>query len=359
MNTRAAEDFGVAGANSAYVSNANLAQIAARLRDAKRVVILTHSKPDGDAIGSSLALARTLTRLGIVATPVFLAPWSPRMDSIVGETPIIKEIHGVWSRKELADVDCVAIVDTGSWTQIADARHWLEPHREHALIIDHHAHGDADVAELRHVDTSAAAATQLVAEVCRQLLAVERCADLPIDIAEPLYLGLATDTGWFRHSNVTSDVMRLASELIDAGVDQNRLFRRVEQSDSPKRLLLLQRALASLSLFANDRAAIISVTAADIAACEAGQDELGGLTDLPQTVGTVRVVAVLTELEPSLVKVSLRSKAVEPPEQSVDVNMIAQEFGGGGHVHAAGAKLKLSLVEARRRVTQVLTSALP
>lgn len=359
MNAQAMNDAGTRGAQGAYVSNATIEQIAARLRDARHAAILTHSKPDGDAVGSSLALARTLTRLGIKALPIFLPPWSPRMDPIVGSTPIIKEARGTWKRDDLADIDCVAIVDTGSWSQVADARAWLEPLRDRAVVVDHHAHGDPDISALRHVDTNAAAAAQLVAEVCRQLLDLPRCAELPLEVAEPLYLGLATDTGWFRHANVTSDVMRMAAELIDAGVDQNRLYRLIEQNDSPKRLLLIQRALASLKLVSNDRVAIMSVTAADIAACEAGQDELGGLTDLPQSVGTVRAVAVLTELEPLLVKVSLRSKAVEPPEHSVDVNVIAQTLGGGGHVHAAGAKLKLSLAEARERVTAALQEALP
>lgn len=359
MTPQAMNQAGARPAGEAYVSNATLAQIAARLRDAQHVAILTHSKPDGDAVGSSLALARSLARLGITARPIFLPPWSPRMDPIVGDTPVIQEAHGVWKREDLAEVDCVAIVDTGSWTQVADARAWLEPRRDRIVVVDHHAHGDPDLSALRHVDTRAAAAAQLVAEVCRQLLGASGCSALPLEVAEPLYLGLATDTGWFRHSNVTSDVMRLAADLIDAGVDQNRLYRLIEQNDSPRRLLLVQRALSTLQLLSNDRIAIISVTAADIAACEAGQDELGGLTDLPQSVGTVRAVAVLTELEPQLVKVSLRSKAVEPPEQAVDVNAIAKTLGGGGHVHAAGAKLKLSLADARERVTAALKEALP
>lgn len=359
MNAHALGNAGASEAGERYTSNATLAQIAARLRDAEHVAILTHSKPDGDAVGSSLALARALGRLNITARPIFLPPWSPRMDAIVGDTPIIKEAHGTWRREDLAEVDCVAVVDTGSWTQLADARAWLEPRRESTVVIDHHAHGDPGLSALRHVDTSAAAAAQLVAELCRLLLGAPRCGALPLEVAEPLYLGLATDTGWFRHSNVTSDVMRLAADLIDAGVDQNRLYRLIEQSDSSKRLLLIQRALTSLQLFSNDRIAIISVTAADIAACEASQDELGGLTDLPQSVGSVRAVAVLTELEPRLVKVSLRSKAVEPPEQAVDVNAIAKTFGGGGHVHAAGAKLKMTLTEARELVTAALKDALP
>ncbi len=342
-----------------YDSSATTPQIVQRLARAQRVVILTHSKPDGDAVGSSLALARALTLSGKRATPVFLAPWSNRMDSIVGATPVLHEQQGTWRAESLGDPDCVVVVDTGSWTQVADARAWLEPRREITVVIDHHAHGDPAIAALRLVDTSAAAAAQLVAPVCLGLLGATHCSQLPVEIAEPLYLGIATDTGWFRHSNVTPATLRMAADLLDAGVDQNRLYRRIEQSDSPKRLWLIQRALSSLELLSRDRVAVMRISMADISACDASQDELGGLADLPQTVGSVRVVAVLTELEPAVTKVSMRSKAVEPPELAVDVNLIAQAIGGGGHLHAAGAKLRAPMAEAHRRVVQLLTDAMP
>lgn len=341
-----------------YASNASLARIVEGLADARRVVILTHAKPDGDAVGSSLALARALTRRGARATPVYLAPWSPRMDAIVGDTPVLHEQQGIWGSEPLTEADRVVVVDTGAWSQVADARAWLEPRREITIVIDHHAHGDASLAATRHIDPAAAAAAELVAPVCLGLLGEKGVSGLPVEVAEPLYLGLATDTGWFRHSNVTPRVLRMAADFLDAGVDQNRLYRLVEQSDSPKRLSLIGRALASLEYLCENRAAVMRLSAADISACEAGQDELGGLTDLPQSVGSVRVVAVLSELEPGLTKVSMRSKAVEPLERPVDVNRMAQRLGGGGHLHAAGAKVRAPIEEAHRLVSRLLTDAL-
>lgn len=350
--------FAPSTAPAAFTANATERDIADRLRKAGRIVVLTHAKPDGDAVGSSLALTRTLQHLGKTATPVFFPPWPSRMDPIVGATPLIHARHGMWDDPALQDIDTVAVVDTGSWTQVADARPWLEPRAAQAVIIDHHAHGDPEMAPLRLIDVSAAAAAQIVARVSRELLGLRSFSELPLEVAEPLYLGLATDTGWFRHANVTADVLRLAADLIDAGVDQNRLYRQIEQNDSPNRLALIQRALAGMQLSANNRVAVITITLADAAASEASQDELGGLADLPQTIGSVRAAAVLTELEPQLVKVSLRSKAAEPGQQWVDVNAVAKQFGGGGHVHAAGAKIRLPLAEAREKVTKALVDAL-
>jgi len=345
---------GVPVHDSAYVSSASLPEIAERLRHAERVAVITHSKPDGDAVGSTLALVRSLRLIGKEATGVFIQPWNTRFDPIVRDTPVVHVRHDCFLHPPLANVDCIAVVDTGSWNQVADAKHWLAPRREDVVIIDHHAHGDTEVGAVRHIDTRACAAALLVAEVCRDLLDAQTFTEIPPEIAEPLYLGLATDTGWFRYSNVTSDALRLAADLIDCGVDHNRLFRLIEQSDSPRRLRLLRKALESLELLDNDRVAVIALDQKAIEQCNATQDELGGLTDLPQTVGTVRVVAVLTQIEPELTKVSLRSKAVEPPETAVDVNRIAQTLNGGGHLHAAGAKVHAPIDDAKRKVIEAI-----
>jgi phosphoesterase RecJ-like protein len=337
-----------------YTSNASLARIADRLRSARRVLVLTHSKPDGDALGCTLALARSLHRVGVEARPLYLPPWPSRFEKVVGTTRIIVEHKGVWDDPWLREVDTVAVVDTGSWNQLADAKPFLEGRAGHTVLVDHHSHGDADIATMRHVDPASASAAELVGEVCRRLVNARAFRDLPIDVAEAIYLGVATDTGWFRYSNMKSATMRLAADLIDAGVDHNRLYRTVEQADTPHRLELMRRALASLELLDHDRAAMITITKADIEACKASQDEVGGLTDLPQSIGSVRVIAVLTELEERLTKVSLRSKAADEGQGEIDVNAMANAFGGGGHLHAAGAKVKLPLAETRARIARAL-----
>lgn len=342
-----------------YSTNASIADIAAFLRRQRRLALLTHAKPDGDAVGSTLALARTLKRLNIEAWPVYLGPWSPRFDPIVASTPVIFEKHGCFTAAPLAEIDAAAVVDTGSWKQLADARAWLEPRSANAAIIDHHAHGDGDVAALRHIDATFASACELVAEVCRLLLGAASAAALPPDVAEALYLGIATDTGWFKYSSVKPRTLRLAADLIEAGVDHNRLYRWIEQNESPRRLLLLCKALSSLEYHADSRIALMTLTKAEIDESGASQDEIGGLTDLPQMVGSVRAVAVITELEPNLTKVSLRSKASEPGDPVFDVNKVGQVLGGGGHVHAAGAKIHLPLIEAKRLVAATLIGALP
>lgn len=335
-------------------TTASLEQISARLISARRIAVFTHSKPDGDAVGSALALTRALAALGKHAIAVFLTPWSDRFNAVVRDTPVIIE-HERWTdHEELRDIDTAVIVDTGSWSQLADARPWLEPRAADTIILDHHAHGDPGVAPARYIDTAAAAACEIIAALCARLLGIDAPARFPLPVAEALYLGIATDTGWFRYSNTTAQTLRLAADLIDAGVDHNALYRAIEQSDKASRLLLIGRALHSIRFVHNNTIAIMTITLRDIAETGADMEEVGGFTDLPQSVASVRSVAVLVELEPNLIKVSFRSKA---GDDSVDVNLAAQQLGGGGHKHAAGAKIKRPLPEAINAVLDALIKA--
>ncbi len=347
----------MASGEAGYTSNATLPRIVEHLRSGTMVALITHSKPDGDAVGATLALARSLERAGATAVCAYMPPWPARMDRVVGRTRIIHANPTSWSQSPLSRADRVAVVDTGSWAQLTEARAWLTARRAAAAIIDHHEHGDPEIADLRYIDTSASAASVLAAEACRLLLGLGSFAEFPVEIAEPLYLGIATDTGWFRYSNTNGATMRLAADLIDAGVDHNALYRHIEQNESPARLRLIQKALASLELLDAGRVAMITLTHEDVSESGAGQDELGGLSDFPQSIGSVRVVAIVTELEPRLTRVSLRSKAPEPGERLIDVNQVARSLGGGGHVHAAGAKVALPLDESKSRVAVLLSRA--
>lgn len=348
----------------AWVSNATVADVARRLRAAKTVAVLTHAKPDGDAVGGTLALARALERAGARATCVYPAPCFGVFDSFIGATPVVLPPLGEAAasahlRAALPTPDAVAIVDTGSWAQVADARAWLEPMRERAVVIDHHPTGDAEIASLRLIRTSAAAVAEIVADVCVALLGVRGASELPAEIAEPLYLGLATDTGFFRYSSVTPATLRLAADLMEAGADHNRVYETAEQSDKPARLRLLGRVFSNVELHAGDRLAALTIQLEDLRASGADLEDAGHLTDTMLAVRSVRAVAVLTEVEGGIVKVSLRSKPPSPvAPRAVDVNAVARSLGGGGHVRAAGAKLRAGVADAKRQVIEALTKAL-
>lgn len=372
-----------------YTSNSTLPELAAWLGAKRRIVILTHVKPDGDAIGSTLALARALNQpsFGNAAGPraeiwyfgpqphwyaaLALEPGGRSTPARVGEhsafppPPIqLQDLAPSTpdrSSEPSSEPDAIVITDTGSWQQLEPAAAWLKPRRDRTAIIDHHVQGDPDVADRRVIDPSAAAVCQLVAELARLLLRNDRLSQLPVPIAEPAYLGIMTDTGWFKHSNVSPAAMRAAADLIEAGVDHSALYQRIEQTDRPARLRLLSRALGSLRLDAHGTIASMLLTKRDFTECDAGQGDAGGFADFGQSLESTRVTAMLTESDPlpdgrPVTKVSLRSK--NSPD-SPDVNQAAKLFGGGGHVRAAGARINAPIAEAREMVVKALTEQRP
>ncbi|MCW5775297.1 MAG: DHH family phosphoesterase [Phycisphaeraceae bacterium] len=342
-----------------WTANTDAAGAARWLADKAFVVVTTHTKPDGDAVGSTIALARALRSRGVRVEVWYLGALPLWLSEVVGDTPVRSiERDGLPAD---ADPDGIVLLDTGSWSQLDGLREWLAARAERTLVIDHHLQGNGDIASLRLLDTGAAAACQPVAQVCCDLLALPSASRLPAELATPLYLGLATDTGWFRYSNVRPPVMRLAADLIEAGADHVELFRIVEQQDEPGRFRLLAAALSSLEFHSNDRIALMSLKMEDFHRTKADATDSGGFADKVLAVRTVVVAGVLTEVsdgtqgKPPLTKISLRSK---DGHGAIDVNEIARSLGGGGHARAAGARVSAPLGDARSRLLDALTQAL-
>jgi phosphoesterase RecJ-like protein len=347
-----------------WATNTTLDAICQRLRGARRIIVTTHVKPDGDAVGSAAALVRTLnhTAWGGATSPRatawFFGPPPPWLGSVCGDTPHVFIPKTGPEQNADEEPDAIVVVDTGSWSQLDIIADWLSSRRDRIMVIDHHAQGDADLSDTRFVDVASAAACQPVAELCRLLLGVDSLCKLPPDVATLLYLGMATDTGWFRHSNVGPPVMRAAGDLLAAGAEHMRLLQETDQN-SAARLGLIARALDSLEFHHDGRLALMTLRRADFESTGAASGDSGGLTDFTQSIPTVRVSAVLCEALPGdfsastsrgpLTKISLRSKALAP---SADVNAVAKALGGGGHVRAAGAKMELPLDEVRAKVIE-------
>lgn len=331
--------------NGTYASNGTYADVAARIRSARHVALLTHVKPDGDAVGSTLGLCRAIQALGTQVGIWYIPPLTEPYKSVVADAPATVVCP---SRMPPDDVDLVIVLDTGAWTQIADLADWVRPRRAHTCILDHHIQGDEDLADLRVIDSGAAAASEMVCHLVREL-----GVEITCDIATPLYMGIGTDTGWFRYSNTKPTTLRLAGDLLATGVNHSALIRMIEQTDRPQRLRLLGRALSGMQLLNNDRIAIMTIRTADFEAVGAEPTDSGGFSDIPQSIATVEAVCVIAE-QANMVKLSLRSK--DGPD-AIDVNRIAAGFGGGGHARAAGAKvLNRSFEEVHDEVKRVMGS---
>lgn len=321
---------------SGWTSNTDAAGVVARLRAASRVAVVTHAKPDGDAMGSVGALVATLRSIGTDATGYFVGAMPLFAEDFA---PMFPHVHLDAGRLPAGEFDTVVVCDTGSWGQLDALADWVRERSDRTVVIDHHLRGDGDVGPTRWIDTSAAAVCEPIAELCAGL-ADTPITRLPADVATLLYLGLSTDTGFFKYSSVTPRTFRIAADVREAGADTTLVLQSVTQRDRPARLAAMARALASATFEFGGELCVMRLTAQDIHAAKAGPEDLSGIQDVAMSIGSVRAVAIFTEVEGQpepLIKASLRSK---PGDGMVNVSNVTASLGGGGHANAAGLKQK-------------------
>ena len=299
-------------------------QVIDFLASAKKVLILTHARPDGDALGSAVALHRALTAAGRSVDLGLLTPWPSKYDFVVAPVAPVT----IWERGlDMGAYDRVVVVDTCSYGQLEGLGEQLDRYRERIAVIDHHSTRDP-IGVVQWIDVHAPAAGEMVYRLIRQ-------AGWPVTraIGEAVAVAVTTDTGWFRFSNTTPGSLRLMAELIDGGLDASALYQRIYQNDSPARVAMLGEMLRTLQLFCGQRVAVLRITQEMYTRTGADPADTEGLIDVPQVIGRVLVTVLLSERKEGGMRVSFRSKG------HVDVNAIAAQFGGGGHVRAAGAKI--------------------
>ncbi|MFA9477494.1 bifunctional oligoribonuclease/PAP phosphatase NrnA [Phycisphaerales bacterium AB-hyl4] len=339
-----------------YTANLNLSAVADLLRNADEpIVVITHAKPDGDAFGSVIALSVALRSLGRSVTPCFVPPVPVSLLGLRGadQATIYRE------SLSLPDAGLYVILDTGAWSQLGELKQVIEPNLERTLILDHHLSGDIPAAH-RYIDGKAAAACEIVAELLEHFDATTWDVETTRTISEALFVGIASDTGWFRFSNTRPRTHELAAKLLRQGVDQAALYQVLEQTERPEKLALLTRALDSLKLLANGQAAVMTLNSDDFLETGALEEETERLIDVPQQVGTIRVIVLVAEKRGNneddvITRLSFRSK---PGEDAINVAELANRFGGGGHARAAGAKVPGPANEVVPKVEQALVDVL-
>jgi phosphoesterase RecJ-like protein len=330
-----------------YTSTATLEQLAVRIREAQTIVCTSHEKPDGDAVGSVLALVRALAPTKEIHGWL-LGSVPPAMEAMTGDTPWT-HVGGVGAIPDY-EPDLIIVLDTGAWSQLEVLQDWLRERADRVIGIDHHASGD-DVASMRVVDAGAASCTMVVMRLLD-------CLDfeLTTPVAESLFGGLATDTGWFRQANANADAFSAAARLLAHGVDKDGLFRMIEETARSERLSLHARALGTVKWVLDGDVAIMKLTRDDFTETGGRRSEVVGLVNAPLVVNGAEMSVLLVEEFEGGVKASMRSKPPRTPGGSfVDVRAVANHLGGGGHVHAAGVRLDGDLETAAEAIIQAVT----
>jgi phosphoesterase RecJ-like protein len=301
------------------------------------VILCGHARPDGDSIGSVMAMAAALRLRGRQVRTLCSDPAPsafltfPRMDTL----EILQEVD--------ASGATVIVMESGALTRTGIAG--LE--RAATIVnIDHHL-GNTGYGTVNWFDEGAAACVELVADAIDAIDVAWTS-----EIATYLYLGLNTDTGSFRHSHITARSFELARRCVIAGADPVRIGQVAYDSYSLGRLRLIGELLHGMQLEAGGRLAVLTLTPDEHASAGSSPDETEGIINLPFTAQDIRAVCLLRSDEAGVTRVSLRSKG------AVDVRAVAQRFGGGGHMNASGFTSTDPIESVRATLLPLLRDAL-
>ncbi|MFL5241892.1 MAG: DHH family phosphoesterase [Gemmataceae bacterium] len=312
------------------------------VRRHKRFVITTHVRPDGDGLGSMLALDEVLRDLGKEVHLTIASTLPPRYSFLdpgrrVQQFEPPGEIY--------KDAEVALVLDTGTWNQLGSYGPCFAKLSAAKAVIDHHLTQD-DLGAQRFIDTTAEATGRLIYEA---ITALER--PLPASAANALFAALSMDTGWFRHSNTTTKTFALAAELVEAGATPESLYYQLFEQNRMGRLKLMGLILGRLQVTMEGKIAYTELLRGDYEATGSTPQDCEDLVNYTLSLQGVEVGLFFMEQPRGGVKVSFRSR-------SVDVARVAEQFGGGGHRPASGATLTTSLDDAKSRVLHAVRLAL-
>lgn len=307
-------------------------------------LLTTHIRPDGDGLGSMLALGEILLQRGKQVQMV-VASLLPDRYAFLDPDRHVQVFHE--PEQKHRNADAIIVLDTGTWNQLGSFGVFMPQSKAEKLVIDHHVTQD-DLGGKQLVDTSAEATGRLVHEAITAL-----GGPFTPRIANLLFVALAMDTGWFRHSNTTPATMALAEVLMREGAKPDKIYPQLFEENTLGRLKLMGRVLDRLTVTHAGRTAFTEVHVGDYLATGAVPSDTEDIVNYARSVAGVEVGLFFMEQPRGGVKVSFRARAL------VDVSRIAEQFGGGGHRLASGAIVEGSLETVRGRVLAAVAAAFP
>ncbi len=297
-------------------------EIANNLANERSVAVMCHVRPDGDAVGSAVALSLALNRLGI-KSGVFCADDIPAKFSFLPLAKIInKEFFGEYS--------AICAVDCGDLGRLGDYGEIFKGHKN-TYNIDHHI-SNTKFAKRNYVNPKNSNSENIF-DIVKYLK-----VDIDKDMANFLLMGIMTDTGGFRHKGVTSSTYYTAGSLLEAGGQVTEIYYNCFSKQTKARAKLFATVISKLRYLLEDKFAVAVISRADIALAGANPAETEGFIDFIMGVDCVEVGACIMEMEKNKYKISLRAK-------DTDVNAVAMTFGGGGHKLASGCQINGEIEE--------------
>ncbi len=303
--------------------------VISKIQESKNIAILSHVMPDGDNIGSSLALYNVLHAMGKYVKYIL-------DDDVPKIYKFLKGSEKVQKPEKEEKFDLVFVLDCGDRERLGKSAMYLEGAT--VVVIDHHI-SNKYFGDINIVNPKASATGELIYN-----LLVEMDYKLDIKAAECLYTAIVTDTGQFQYSNTTDITHNIAGELIKSGVVVADISNKVYQSNPKGKVLLIKEALESLEFFNNDTITCMALTQEQIKETGSVDSDTENLINFGRDIDSVEVAVFIKEITKEKVKASLRSK------NRIDVCKIAAKFGGGGHIRASGCTIYGSVEEAKKLI---------
>ena len=308
------------------------------LRKAPKVALFSHVSPDGDCIGSMLALGLALEKM---RKDVFFYNPDPLPSYLMflpGSSRISQDLPNPLP-KILMFVDCTDFQRANfSMSEISQ--------ESTVLNLDHHI-SNQFFGHYNWVDAQASASAEITLTLINRL-----GVEIDRDMATNLYTAIVTDTGCFQYSNTTAQTHRLTADLLDIGLDLSGIHHNIFNQKPLAQVKLLQYALNGLEIQADGQLAVMILSLEDFQKSGAEQEMSEGLVNQARSIAGVEIAVLLKEVGPQEIKCGLRSNLW------LNVNEIAAQFGGGGHKRAAGCTLRLPMAEAKQSITAAIEEAL-
>ena len=302
-----------------------LSQIAKFILESKKIGITYHVSPDGDAVGSVLALFNALKSLNKDCYIISKDTLSENLKFLKGSDEITGEIT-----EPVDETDVVVVLDCGNLERVSAN---LKEFTGTIINIDHHLSNDK-YGDINYIDSNAAATAEIVFELLNLMgISFEKEDSVIKDIGTCMYTSIVTDTGAYRHSNVTERTHRISAVLKKIGVDNTFIYQSLFDNKDFSRIKLIGKALSSMQLILNGKVALLEIDKNFTADLGIDIGDTSDIISYGLQIKGVEVTLLLKEVEDG-VKASLRAKSY------VDVRKIAEVFGGGGHIRASGIKIK-------------------
>jgi phosphoesterase RecJ-like protein len=304
----------------------------------QRFVISSHVRPDADAIGSEIGLARVLQALGKTVTIINTSATPPNL-AFLDPQHEVKQLGVGATAADILAAEVHFVVDTSAWIQLSDVGKVMRNSQAVKVVIDHHVSSD-DLRAIEFKDTVSEATGALIFDLSQEL-----GIELGPETATALYAAIATDTGWFRFSAVTSQTMHRIAKLMEFGASPSTVFRELYERSTLARMHLVGRALSRMTLDCDGDLAYVWIPWVDFEETGAVSSDTEDLVNECLKIAGTKGAFIAIEQQNRQVKVSFRSRV-----DGLDVAKISEQFGGGGHRQAAGATLPGPLPQTIERV---------